>query len=85
MVIVDDSLQYLKKRRSWQEKIFFYGGQKCWRETIQSRFISSDIEYYVLSQPTYNCLRQDFQPPTISTITKITSKVKTVVQSFLVH
>ena len=34
---------------------------------------------------TYNCLRQDLQPPSISIITKMTSNVKTILHLFLVH
>ena len=52
---------------------------------MQYIFIGSDTEYYILSESTYTCPRQDFQLPRISTITKMTPKVKTVVQSFLVH
>ena len=61
------------------------GGHICLKETMQYRFIGLGFEYYVLSQATYNSPRQDFQLPSISTVTIMTSKVKTDVQSFFVH
>ena len=53
-------------------------------EWIQYRYIGSGIEYYVLLQSTCNCLTQDFQLPSISTITRMISKVKTVVHHSLI-
>ena len=43
------------------------------------------FEYFVLSQSNYNRVRQNIQLLGISTIIKMTSKVKTIVQLFLVH
>ena len=81
-----------RKLRSWREKNSLKwscringGGHVCLREAIEYEYIGSGIEYYVLSQSTYKCLTQDFQPPIMSTITKMTSKVKKIVQSFFIY
>ena len=74
-----------RRLSSWQKKISFIwncrisGSHVCWREAIQYRCIGSGIEYYVLSQSTYNCLTQGFQLPSIRTISKMKSRVNTVV------
>ena len=74
-----------REKRSFKWKCRINGGRICWREVIQYRHIGSGIEYYALSQWTCNCLRQDFRLHNISTITKMTSKVKKILQSLLVH
>ena len=82
MVIIDDSLQYLenlevdKKQVLSSEvvesmRVTYVGERRCSIDTLVGTF-----EYFVLSQSTYNHLRQDFQLPTISTLTKMTCKQK---------
>ena len=87
MVIKDDSLQYLENLEVTKKKVHLSGIVESVEVTCVGgkRYNIDSWVYYVLSQSTYNCLRQDFQLPSISTITKMISKVKTVVQSFLVH
>ena len=36
------------------------------------------FEYFAMSRATYNHLREDFQLPSITTLTRLTSKVKSV-------
>ena len=36
------------------------------------------FEYFAMSRATYNCLKEDFQLPSITTLTRLTSKVKSV-------
>ena len=82
MAITDDSLQYLENFEVYKNKVLLSGivesleityvGEKRYRiDTFVQAF-----EYFVLSQSTYNHLRQNFQLPSISTITKRTSKQK---------
>ena len=43
------------------------------------------FEYFALSRATYNRLRRDFQLPSISTLTHITSKVKNTDDNSHIH
>ena len=53
MIITDDLLQYLENLEAGEKKVLLSGiciingGNICWREAIQYRYIGSDIVYYV--------------------------------------
>jgi len=53
--------------------VTYIGDKKYSPETIIRAF-----EYFVLSRTAYNRLREDFELPSISTLTRLTSKVKTL-------
>ena len=81
--MIDDSLQYLgnleaKKKVLLSEIVksmgVTYVGEK--RYSIDTLVRTFEFFVFVLSQSTYNHQRQDFQLPSISTITKVTSKRK---------
>ena len=82
MVIKENSLQYLKDLEIDKKKVLlsgtvesmevtYVGEKRCSIDTLLRIF-----EYFVLSQSTYVHPRQDFQLPSISKITKMTSKQK---------
>ena len=50
-----------------------YIGEKRYSITLVRAF-----EYFFLLRSTYSCRRQDFQLPSTCTLTKMTSKVKTI-------
>ena len=87
MVIKGDSLKYLENLKIDMKKVFLSGiaGSIGVKYVGESDTLAGAFEYFTLSQSTYNCLRKDFQLASISTITKLTSKVKKVVLPFLVH
>ena len=81
----DDSLQYVEKLEVDKKKLLLSGIVESIVQTyvtyVGEKRYSIDIlvrtfEYFALSQSTYNHLRQDFQLPSISTMTKMTSKQK---------
>ena len=89
MIKIDDALQCLeclevvKKKFVLREIVESIGvtyvrKTRCSIDTMVWAF-----EHFILS--TYNRLRKDFQLTSISPITKLTSKVKTIVRSFLVR
>ena len=49
----------------------------------KTQYSIDKLIYFILS--TYNRIRQDFQLTSISTVTKLTSKVTIMVRLFLVH
>lgn len=54
-------------------RVTYVGEKRCSIDTLVRPF-----EYFVLLWSTYICLWQDFQLPSISTLTKVTCKVKTI-------
>ena len=55
------------------KNILYVGEKKYEIETIVRAF-----EYFALSRTTYNRIREDFELPSIATLTRLTSKVKSV-------
>ena len=82
MVIADNSLQYLENLEVDKKKVLVSGIVVSMGVTyVAEKRYSIDklvptFKYFVLSQSTYNHLRQDFQLPSISTLTKMTYKRK---------
>ena len=85
MVIIDDSLQYLKDLEVDKKKVILSGIVESMGVTYigEERYSIDPLvwsfEYFVLSRSIllcYNHLRQDFQLTSISTVTKMTSKRK---------
>ena len=81
MVMIDDSLQYLgnleaKKKVLLSEIVQSMGVTYVGEKRYSIDTLVRTFEYFVLSQSAYNHHRQDFQLPSISTITKVTSKRK---------
>ena len=78
MVIADNSLQYLENLEVDKKKVLVSGiVVSMGVNYIAEKRYSIDklvptFKYFVLSQSTYNHLRQDFQLSSISTLTKMT-------------
>ena len=70
-----EGLEMSHKKRILQEQMQLLNTKEVTKLKYSNEIIMRAFEYYMTSRTTYNLLRQDFELPSIATLTRLTSKV----------